>query len=191
MGFDAAVRGIKIEEFRPDLIILDDIDSLDDSLDVTNKKIDILTKSILPAGSDDVAVVGVQNLIKWNGIFHQIAKGKAKFLLDRIVSGPYLAIEDLKYVTRENGTFQITAGTPTWQGQDIAICENQMNDWGDDAFLYEAQHMVHKRTGRVYHAFTDKNIGPDSKLSIQDGGLDYSQVSGFYHSHDFGAVNHC
>ncbi len=41
-----------------------------------------------------------------------------------------------------------------------------------------------RRTGRVYHAFTDKNIGPDSR------DLDYSQVSGYYHSHDFGAVNH-
>jgi hypothetical protein len=41
-----------------------------------------------------------------------------------------------------------------------------------------------RRTGRVYHAFTDKNIGPDSR------NLDYAQVSGYYHSHDFGAVNH-
>lgn len=41
-----------------------------------------------------------------------------------------------------------------------------------------------RRTGRVYHAFTDKNIGPDSR------DLDHSQVSGYYHSHDFGAVNH-
>lgn len=41
-----------------------------------------------------------------------------------------------------------------------------------------------RRTGRVYHAFSDKNIGPDSR------DLDYSQVAGFYHSHDFGAVNH-
>lgn len=41
-----------------------------------------------------------------------------------------------------------------------------------------------QRTGRVYHAFSNKNIGPDS----QD--LDYSQVAGYYHSHDFGAVNH-
>ena len=29
--------GIKIEEFRPDLINLDDVDSLGDSLDITNK----------------------------------------------------------------------------------------------------------------------------------------------------------
>src|SRR5574341_336860 len=41
-----------------------------------------------------------------------------------------------------------------------------------------------RRTGRVYPAFSDANIGPDSR------DLDYSQVAGYYHSHDFGAVNH-
>lgn len=41
-----------------------------------------------------------------------------------------------------------------------------------------------RRTGRVYHAFDDKNIGPHSR------DIDYSQVDGYYHSHDFGAVNH-
>lgn len=41
-----------------------------------------------------------------------------------------------------------------------------------------------RRTGRVYHAFSDKNIGPDSR------NLDYSKVAGYYHSHDFGAVHH-
>lgn len=41
-----------------------------------------------------------------------------------------------------------------------------------------------RRTGRVYHAFSDENVGPDSRE------LDYSQVAGYYHSHDFGAVNH-
>lgn len=37
------------------------------------------------------------------------------------------------------------------------------------------------RQGRVYHAFT--HPGPDASE------LDYTKVSGYYHSHDFGAVN--
>ena len=41
-----------------------------------------------------------------------------------------------------------------------------------------------RRAGRVYHAFDDKNIGPASY------DLDLSKCEGFYHSHDFGAVNH-
>lgn len=41
-----------------------------------------------------------------------------------------------------------------------------------------------RRAGRVYHAFSEANIGPDSR------DLDYSKVAGYYHSHDFGPVNH-
>jgi hypothetical protein len=39
------------------------------------------------------------------------------------------------------------------------------------------------RTGRVYHQFDDKNIGPASY------DLDLSKADGYYHAHDFGAVN--
>lgn len=41
-----------------------------------------------------------------------------------------------------------------------------------------------RRTGRVYHAFSDENIAPASY------DLDLSKAEGYYHSHDFGAVNH-
>lgn len=41
-----------------------------------------------------------------------------------------------------------------------------------------------RRTGRVYHAFGSENIGPASYE------LDTSRIEGYYHSHDFGAVNH-
>lgn len=40
-----------------------------------------------------------------------------------------------------------------------------------------------RRAGRVYHAFDDKNIAPTSYE------LDLSKAEGYYHSHDFGAVN--
>jgi hypothetical protein len=41
-----------------------------------------------------------------------------------------------------------------------------------------------RREGRVYHSFTDANIASD----VRD--LDVSKIAGYYHSHDFGAVNH-
>lgn len=41
-----------------------------------------------------------------------------------------------------------------------------------------------QRSGRVYHAFTFANVGPHSR------DLDYSKIDGYYHSHDFGSVNH-
>ena len=151
LGLDAAVRGIKIEEFRPDLIILDDIDNKHDSPETVLKKIDTLTTSILPAGSANAAIIGIQNLIHPNSIFSQIANGTAEFLLDRIVSGPYPAIEGLTWDYSPEGKFVITGGQATWQGQDLATCQSQMNDWGLTAFLQEAQHQVQDPPGGMFN----------------------------------------
>lgn len=151
LGLDAAVRGIKIEEARPDLIVLDDVDHAHDAPKTVQKKIDTLTSSILPAGSTDVAILGVQNLVHGNSIFNQISEGTADFLYDRIVSGPYPAVEGLEYKSRTHGGYRITGGTPTWVGQGLEVCEGQINDWGLTAFLKEAQHDLEKRGGPWGH----------------------------------------
>lgn len=150
LGLDAAVRGIKIEEFRPDLIILDDIDSSTDSVEAVKKKIDILTKSVLPAGSNDVAILGIQNLIHPGSIFSKIADGSAEFLYQRTVSGPYPAIEGLTYEQKPEGGYRITGGVATWEGQPLEVCEAQVNEWGLTAFLQEAQHEVEDRPGGLF-----------------------------------------
>jgi hypothetical protein len=153
LGYDAAVRGVKLEEYRPDLIIIDDIDDKEDSLETIEKKVRTLTRDILPAGSVDVAVLGIQNLIHPRSIFNQIAEGTAEFLYNRIVSGPYPAIEDLEYEARkapEKG-YRITGGTATWEGQDLATCEKQINEWGLTAFLQESQHEVEDPAGGMYN----------------------------------------
>ena len=151
VGLDAAVRGIKVKELRPDLIIPDDIDDKKDSLRAVAKKIDTLTTSILPTGSPTVAVMGVQNLMHENSIFTQIAEGAADFLYNRIVSGPYPAVIGLEYEQRSEGGYHITAGKATWEGQDIEICGAQINEWGLTSFLREAQHKVEQRGGIWNH----------------------------------------
>jgi len=156
LGLDAAVRGIKIEEFRPDLIILDDIDHKQDSPETITKKIDTLTTSILPAGSADVAIIGIQNLMHSRSIFNKIVDGSADFLYDRKISGPYPAIEGLEYEQRphpERG-YRITGGIPTWEGQDLKTCEHQINEWGLTAFLQEAQHDVRETPGGIFSHLT-------------------------------------
>jgi hypothetical protein len=99
VGLNKAVRGQKIDWARPDLIILDDIDERHDTENTIKKKVEIITTSILPAGSEDCAVVFVQNLIHADSIASSLSKrGEegADFLYDRIISGPYPAIEGLK-----------------------------------------------------------------------------------------------
>ena len=151
LGYDAAVRGVKIEEFRPDLIIVDDIDDKEDSQETTEKKIRTLTRDILPAGSTDVAVIVIQNLIHPRSILSKVVNGDADFLYDRIVSGPYPAVTDLEYEARPDGKgYHITGGIPTWAGQSLETCEAQMNEWGLLAFLAEAQHEVEDPLGGMY-----------------------------------------
>lgn len=150
LGLDAAVRGIKIEEYRPDLIIFDDIDAITDSAEAVQKKINVITKSILPAGSNDVAIIGIQNLIHPDSIFNMIAENRADFLLERIVSGPYPAVTNLTYERGEDKRYHITGGVATWAGQPLEICEQQINEWGLSAFLQEAQHEVEPPPGGIW-----------------------------------------
>lgn len=181
LGLNAAGRGVKYGQFRPDLIVCDDVDEMGDSLATIEKKISILTSDILPAGSSDAAFIWIQNLIHYNSIIKRVVDGKADFLHDRIVSGPYPAVEGLEYEAREGGGYRITSGTPTWQGQNLETCEKQINEWGLDVFLQEAQHVVSLRKGRVFHGYIKP--GPDAKS------LDYSKVEGYWHAHDFGGTN--
>ena len=151
IGLDVAVRGIKIDDARPDLIVLDDIDEQHDTPATIGKKIHTITHSILPAGSTALAVLGVQNLPNRGGVFAQLADGRADWLIERTVSGPYPAVDGLE-VERdaqdgEPTRWRIVAGAPTWDGQILADCEYQINTFGLQAFLAESQHEGRRQGG--------------------------------------------
>lgn len=146
LGLDVGARGAKVEEQRPDLMIFDDVDEKHDTPATVKKKIDLITTSLLPAGSSDLAVLFIQNLIHPNSIASKLASAAPEFLTDRIVSGPHPAIEGMAYEQQE-GRFIITAGEPTWEGQDIETCQNQIDTWGLSAFLQEAQQDVEQSGG--------------------------------------------
>ena len=152
-GLDAGARGIKLDEFRPDLIVLDDVDDRHDTLATVQKKIETITQSILPSGSTDYAVLFVQNTIHADSVMAQLIDGRAAFLLDRepIVVEP--AVRGLEYTQRQTETglrYVITAGEATWDGQSLTVCQGQINDWGLTAFLREAQHDVETISGSMF-----------------------------------------
>jgi hypothetical protein len=153
IGLDTAARGVRIEEQRPDLIVLDDIDGKLDSATTVQKKIATLTTSLLPAGSDDVAVLFMQNLIHPDSIAARLADARADFLADRIVSGPHPAVEHLTYEQRD-GRYVITGGVPTWEGQNLVVCQQQMDNEGLTAFLQERQHKVDAPAGGMFDHLT-------------------------------------
>lgn len=152
IGLDAGmIRGLKVGDERPDLVILDDIDDEDDTPKTTAKKRRRITTAILPAGARDrVAIIGVQNLVIADGIFTTIVDGRADYLTDRKVSGPHPAVLHMEWEWRDDPATEtripvITAGTPTWEGQNLETCNRQIRRWGPSAFLREANHQVRER----------------------------------------------
>jgi hypothetical protein len=145
LGLDAAGRGVKLDDVRPDLIVLDDVDGRHDSPETTAKKIETLTESILPTGSTDAAVLVVQNRIHSNSIVAQLVDGRADFLLDREVhEEPAVLGLELESEIQADGThlYRIRKGEATWEGQPLDTCEAQINEWGRAAFMREAQHVT-------------------------------------------------
>lgn len=148
IGLDVAARGFKIDDQRPDVIIMDDIDARHDSPHVRQKKISTLSESILPTGSTDVAVLFIQNKVYGQSIAASFAGGTNTFLIDHILSGPFPAVRDLAVESREiadedgriRRRYFIVGGEATWPGQDLDTCETQINTWGITAFRGEAQH---------------------------------------------------
>lgn len=158
LGLDTQVRGVKFDEQRPDLIVIDDIDEAADAPAAIAKKIELLTKAVLPAGSTDLAVLAIQNLIHRDGIFGRMAgvsEEPADFLGDRIMSGPIPAIEALEWVEEVwpsgQARYRITHGTPTWAGMDLAICQAMIDSAeGLTAFLTERQHLAEPPSGGLW-----------------------------------------
>lgn len=162
IGLDGNVRGAKLDELRPDLIILDDVDGRHDSPDVTAKKLRTILQTILPAGSPDAAVLFVQNKIHKNSVMTQLLDGRAEGLLLREVSDEP-AVVGLAFERREqdDGTphYVITGGEATWpEGQGLATCEAQMNEWGPTAFLGESQHAVEEPDGGMFSHLTYRRV---------------------------------
>ena len=163
-GLDVAARGVKLDHYRPDLIIFDDIDSQDDSERTTQKKIRAITTKIIPTGSADCCYLFVQNLIHEEGIFAQLLDGRADFLHNRAPAFLEPAVRGLETEAIDRGDglkrYRIIAGEPTWEGQDLATCEEQINEWGRDAFLKEAQHQVAGGKGYVFDVAQLQRIKP-------------------------------
>lgn len=156
LGLDAAARGAKMDEHRPDLLILDDIDDKHDSRAATRKKLQTLKDTILPMVSDDgSAVIAIQNLILPNGVFARLADGRADFLNRRIVDGPHPAVEGLETTRQQDPTTGewrdvIVSGTPTWEGQDLEDCQSRIDRSGLASFRRECQNDVSEREGALW-----------------------------------------
>lgn len=162
-GLDSAQRGAKIDQYRPDLIVLDDADDPRDTEVTVQKNIEVLTKGLLPTGSRWMCVMAVQNLISDYGIFGRMVSGEADFLVDRHLSGPIPAIENLETDIRENeegqNRYVVIGGQPTWTGYTLDDAQNDIDTYGFSAFDVEFQH----NTGGIGDMFP-----PDKWIELDD-----------------------
>lgn len=153
LGLDVAARGARIDEQRPDVIVLDDVDSDNDTPHMTEKKIRSITRKLLPAGSQDVVVLFVQNMIHSQSIAARLARmeraPKADYMARRIISGPIPAVRDLTWRETDDG-YEITGGEPTWAGMPLSSCQHLLNLLGLTAFLIEAQHLEADLSGGMF-----------------------------------------
>lgn len=159
IGLDAAARGLKLDDFRPDWIVLDDIDAREDKPEATEKKIRTIAEGIIPAGSEDCAILVVQNRILENGVIGQLCGKNADFLLDREPARIEPAVWDLVYESyeRANGFrgYRIVSGAASWPGQSLEKCEANLNSWGRVSFLREAQHDVSENEDGLWQMARD------------------------------------
>lgn len=148
VGLDKAARSSKEGDARPDLVIIDDVDSKFDTPRATQKKLDLLTHTLLPAADSNAVIIFVQNLVHPNSIASRLAKeDNIEFLQDRIISGPHPALENfvsIKLWDEELGRNRdtIVQGTPLWKGQNIDACQSYIDTFGLSSFKAECQHKV-------------------------------------------------
>jgi hypothetical protein len=145
VGLNSRVRGARLGEFRPDLIILDDVDGTHDTPQATAKKLRTITRDILAADAADATVLFIQNRIHKDSAIAQVADGRAEILMGAAVcqepAAEGLAYE--RYVDEADGKprYRVVGGRPTWEdGQGLAVIERQINTWGLPTFLSESQH---------------------------------------------------
>lgn len=143
IGLDVGVRGGRVGDLRPTLIIFDDVDEHSDSPLVVQNKLETIARSIIPAGTANTVILGAQNLIHRNSVFNQIVTRKTSLLSRRIVSGPFPAYEDLvleMQQTDDGPRDMIVKGRPTWAHFDTTACQKFLDDTTREAFLAEYQH---------------------------------------------------
>lgn len=150
IGLDTAARGAKVEEDRPDVIVFDDVDSENDSEVITERKLKAITRKILPAGADKVTEMVLQNLVKDDSVVSKAIKGEERFLANRRVSGPVVAVEGLETEYRD-GRDLITGGVATWPGMDLARCQEMIDQMGLEAFEVEAQNRTERAGESIFH----------------------------------------
>jgi len=148
IGLDEGVAGANVDDVRPTLIIPDDIDDREDSPAISERRFQVFTKAVLPTRQRNTLVFCAQNLVSRFGVIFRIWKGKARVLVNRMLTDPIPAIRGLVTEPRTvKGIVKdvILAGEPTWPLYDLQRAQEEIDTIGLPAFLSECQHEVEQQ----------------------------------------------
>jgi hypothetical protein len=145
-GLNVALRGGKVLDMRPTLIVLSDVDEIGDSIAVVEGKEQMIARSILPMGDASTRIIFDQNPIHQNSVMNRILTRTSSVLaVRRIIGGGVVpAFKDdlvIEFEQTEHGPRHIIkAGTPTWADMNITKCQVFLDRSGIDAFKAEYMH---------------------------------------------------
>jgi hypothetical protein len=156
VGLEQEVRGLRVGDLRPTLIVFDDIDGRHDSPDIVKKKEQIIGGSILPAGTADTINLFAQNLIHSNSVATRIYKRYSELLNHRKDSGLIKSFTDDFEIEQQGTRFVVTKGSPTWKYFDMRACQSFIDKSGPTESYAEYQHDFERnKTGLVLKNWDD------------------------------------
>lgn len=145
-GLNEALRGIKRRGQRPDWIIFDDIDDEYDTVESRDKKIDAMTKKVMPTRSTDCVFSFLQNVIYAGSIMDMVIKGTAPFLSNRPYVEPVPAVYDAVpgIWTDDQGKNHdiLVSGRAAWEGMPFDVCQEMVMSEGWPSFRKERLHIT-------------------------------------------------
>lgn len=165
-GLNSKLRGLRIGVQRPDDIKLDDVDSVNDSVDVSVKKRKQITSSVLPTQARRWATIDFgQNLILETGVMNQLFTGQSDALAKRHTIGVTKTFSHFEYESRideQDGKLKhhiLPSSVATWKGVNIAQAQKFLHDSGLVTFMAEYQNEFElQREGRVLRNYSDAQM---------------------------------
>lgn len=154
IGLDQGVAGANVDDVRPTFIVLDDVDDREDSALISDNRLHVLTRAVLPTGQHNTLVFIAQNYISRHGAIYRIHTGKERVLTNRVITKPIPAFYNLVTEAQlsEDGVIHdiIVGGEPSWSWYDQTRAQEEIDRIGLNSFIAECQHDVEAdRSGAI------------------------------------------
>jgi hypothetical protein len=177
-GLDEGLAGGNVDDIRPTIIILDDIDGREKSEVISKSRFEKLTLEVLPMRQANTLVFFAQNLINRYSVMYRIQTGHERVLTGRKPTQPIPALINPVFGEKTVGGITkdyVVSGTPTWRFYDVERCNEEIDTGGGlEAFKRECQHDVSQSTENLVH----------KRWNDQIHAISYSQFASVYGSSD-------